>query len=389
MLIFKEKGIFNYKNYKNTDDSKVFGMRITSDFENQILIQKSKRAHQIKEFISNSTKEEDKKFVKCFLEQHLFMHSYLIEANRFTLLLDTNVIQDVLSSKENRQREIRHIATKALLCFLEDYAHANIWLCVTPAVLYELNEQKPISKSSDYHKVLGITEEVAIELGISTYNTGFNSFKDLSLQTKLIHADSNNIKKALSKINKKSWKIDFENQDGRINIPMAVAEQSMPNIKLRYLNPFYVKWALMNAIERKMFEQNKHQKKARKLMNDNHEGISKLFKIKKDTLMGLADIDLLSRANLKSQTASNSPVITSAITYDGALFSALSERLGSLRDGGKFQFGKDDPLDGASLMAYQFAISGAKSEFQNARSKVYLEAFKVFSNDNLKFEKGD
>jgi hypothetical protein len=367
----------------------VFAMRITSDFENKILLQKSKRAHQVKEFLSNSTNEEKVDFFKCLFDQQLFMHYYLIEANRFTILLDTNVIQDVLSSKENRQREVRNIATKALLCFLEDYAHANIWLCVTPAVLYELNGQEPISKLSDYRKVLGVTEEVAIELGISTYNVGFHSFKDLCRQTKLLHSDSKNIKAALSKINKKSWKMNFEHEEGRINIPMAVAEHNIPNIKLRYLDPFYVKWVLMNVIEKKMFEQNKHQKKARKLMNNNHEGISKLFKIKKGALMGLADIDLLSRANLTSQTASNSPVITSAITYDRALFSALFDRLGSIRDGGKFEFGKDNAHDGASLMAHQFSLSGARSEFLNARSKVYFEAFKEFTDNTLKFKKDE
>lgn len=364
-------------------------MRVTSDFENQILIQKSKRAHQVKEFLSNSTDEEKADFYACFLDQYRFMHYYLVEANRFTLLLDTNVIQDVLSSKEIRQREVRHIATKALLCFLEDYAHANIWLCVTPAVLYELNGQEPISKLSDYRKVLGITEEVAVELGISTYNAGFNSFKDLCRKTKLLYLDSKNVKKALSKINKKSWKMNFEHDRGRINIPMAVAERDIPNIKLRYLNPFYVKWALMNVIERKMFEQNKHQKKARKLMNDNHEGISKLFKLEKGVLKGIADIDLLSRANLKSQTSSNSPVMTSAITYDRSLFLALSDRLGSIRDGGKIEYGKVDAGDGASLMAYQFTILETRSEFLNARSEVYSEAFEKFAKKILTFEDGD
>ncbi len=364
-------------------------MRVTSDFENQILIQKSKRSEQVKEFLLSSTEEEKVAFIQSLLKQQLFMHYYLIEANRFTLLLDTNVIQDILSAKNNRQREVRFIATKALLCFLEDYAHANIWLCITPAVLYELNEQLPISNISDYKKVLKISENVAIELGIPTYHTGFSSLKEIKKQTKLLHADSKNIQNALNQINEKSWKINFEQQNGRIRIPMAVAEYSVPNIKLSYLDPFYVKWVLMNTIERKMFEQNKDQKKARKFMNDKNVGISKLFKIKKGSLMGLADIDLLTRANLTSQTALNSPVITSAITYDDALFSALSERLGSVHNGGKFESGKDNAHDMASLMVYQFAISGARSDFLTERSKIYSKAFEKFADDILKAEKTD
>lgn len=72
--------------------------------------------------------------------------------------------------------------------------------------------------------------------------------------------------------------MDFEHGDGRISIPMAVAEASIPNIKLNYLDPFYVKWALMNFVEKRMFEQNKHQKKARRMMNNGQKGFLSCLK---------------------------------------------------------------------------------------------------------------
>lgn len=136
-----------------------------------------------------------KPFFKSFLDLHLLIHHYLIESNRFTVILDTNVIQDILSSESNRVREVRHIATTALLCFLEDYAHANVWLGVTPAVLYELNGQQPIASTAEYRKAMGIVEHVAIKLGISTYTIGFQSYADLKRASKLLHSDAQRIKK--------------------------------------------------------------------------------------------------------------------------------------------------------------------------------------------------
>ncbi len=91
-------------------------MRITSDFENKVLIQKSKRELLLKKFLSESPNDEKIKLFKSFLDLHLLMHHYLIETNRFTIILDTNVIQDILSSESNRSREILYFVHHKIYC---------------------------------------------------------------------------------------------------------------------------------------------------------------------------------------------------------------------------------------------------------------------------------
>ncbi|EGQ8195824.1 hypothetical protein I7104_005123 [Vibrio parahaemolyticus] len=359
-------------------------MRITSDFENQVLISQAKRESLLKRFFESASEKEKETFIESLFQLHSLLNEYLMSSNRFSIILDTNIIQDILSSNENRFREIRYIATSSILYFLEDYAGATISLRITPTVLYELNNQKPISNISQYNNAMSIVEEAAIKLGISTNTIGFRNYKELKNVTKLIDKDSNNIKKAVEKLAAQDWTMSFDREDGSISIPMAVAENLIPEIKLYYLSPFYVKWALMNFVEKRMFDQNKKQPKARNMMNRNKDGLSKLFKIKsKGDLMGLADIELLSMADLTSQCSSNSIAITSAITYDKDLFKSLSRRLGSVHNGGKFESGKDSPEDAALLFVYQMKKSQQRTKSAEARHNFCMDAFKSFLDENV------
>lgn len=359
-------------------------MRITSDFENQVLISQAKRGALLCNFLKSASQKEKKEFTESFSELHSLLKGYLVSSNRFSIILDTNVIQDILSSGIDRLREIRYIATSSILYFLEDYAGATISLCITPAVLYELNNQEPISNNCQYKRAISIVEEVAIKLGITTNILRFRSDKELKELTKFLDKDSQSIKKVVEQLGSQSWTMNFNKDNGFTSIPVAVAEDLIPEVKLYYLKPFYVKWALMNFVEKRMFEQNKKQSKARSMMSKDKDGISKLFKIKsKGDLMGLADIELLSMADLVSQNSNNSIAITSAITYDKDLLKALRRRLGSIHNGGKFEYGKDSPEDAAQLFAYQMKKSQLRSEFTAARDEFYMEATKKFLNENI------
>jgi hypothetical protein len=359
-------------------------MRITSDFENQVLISQAKRKTLLCNFLESASQEEKIEFTESFLKLHSLLNEYLVSSNRFSIILDTNVIQDILSSDTNRLREIRYIATSSILYFLEDYAGATISLRITPAVLYELNNQKPISNTSQYNRAISIVEEAAIKLGIATNTLGFRNYKELKNLTKLLDKDSQSIKKAVEQLRSQSWTMAFNKDDGLISIPMAVAESLIPEVKLYYLNSFYVKWALMNFVEKRMFEQNKKQPKARNMMSKDKDGISKLFKIKsKGDLMGLADIELLSMADLIPQNSNNSIAITSAITYDKDLLKTLCRRLGSIHNGGKFESGKDSPEDAALLFVYQMKKSQLRSRFTEDRHEFCRDAIKKFLNENI------
>lgn len=359
-------------------------MRITSDFENQVLISQAKRKTLLCNFLESASQEEKIEFTESFLKLHSLLKEYLLSSNRFSIILDTNVIQDILSSDTNRKRKIRYIATSSILYFLEDYAGATISLRITPAVIYELNNQKPISNTSQYNRAISIVEGAAIKLGITTNTFGFRSYKELKNLTKLLDKDSQSIKKAVEQLGSQSWTMDFNKNDGAISIPMAVAESLIPEVKLYYLNSFYVKWALMNFVEKRMFEQNKKQPKARNMMSKDKDGISKLFKIKsKGDLMGIADIELLSMADLLPQNSNNSIAITSAITYDKDLLKTLHRRLGSIHNGGKFEFGKDSPEDAALLFVYQMKKSHLRTKFTQARYEFCMYAIKNFWNENI------
>lgn len=360
-------------------------MRITSDFENQVLISQAKRESLLRDFLESASEKEKETFIESLLQLHSLLNGYLISSNRFSIILDTNVIQDILSSDENRFRKIRYIATSSILYFLEDYTGATISLRITPAVLYELNDQKPISNIFQYNQAISIVEEAGIKLGIPTNTIGFRDYKELKNLTRLIDKDSHNIKKAVKKLSNQNWAMNFNRDAGSISIPMAVAESLIPEIKLYYLSPFYVKLALMNFVEKRMFDQNKKQPKARNMMSKDKDGISNLFKIKsKGDLMGLADIELLSMADLVSQNSNNSITITSAITYDKDLLKTLSRRLGSLHNGGKFESGKDSPEDAALLFAYQIKKSQLRTKFTEARYNFCVDALNRFLNENVK-----
>lgn len=359
-------------------------MPMTSDFENQVLISQAKREALLCNFFKNSSQEEKIEFTESFFKLHALLSEYLISSNRFSIILDTNVIQDVLSADTNRSREIRYIATSSILYFLEDYAGATISLRITPAVLYELNNQKPISNTSQYNRAISIVEEAAIKLGVFTNTLGFRSYKELKNLTKLLDKDSQSIKKAVEQLRSQNWTMDFNKGDGSISIPMAVAESLIPEIKLYYFDSFYVKLALMNFVEKRMFDQNKKQPKARNMMSKDKDGISKLLKIKsKGDLMGLADIELLSMADLVQQNSSNSIAITSAITYDKDLLKTLCRRLGSIQNGGKFESGKDSSEDIALLFVYQMKRSELRSRFTEARCEFCMDAIKKFLNEYI------
>lgn len=359
-------------------------MRTTSDFENQVLISQAKRERLLRKFLESASEKEKVTFIESLMQLHSLLNEYLMSSNRFSIILDTNVIQDILSSSENRFRETRYIATISMLYYLEDYAGATVSLRITPTVLYELNNQKPISNISQYNQSMSIVEEAAIRLGISTNTIGFRNYKELKNLTRLIDKDSSSIKKAVEKLAIQDWAMNFVRDDGYISIPMAVAENLIPEIKLYYFSPFYVKWALMNFVEKRMFDQNKKQPKARNMMNRDKDGLSKLLKIKsKGELMGLADIELLSMADLTSQCSNNSIAITSAITYDKDLLKSLSRRLSSVHNGGKFESGKDSPEDAALLFVYQMKKSQQRNKFAEARYKFCMDTFKSFLDENV------
>ena len=370
--------IFRRKN--NTKDEVVFALPQISELNNKILISKAQREDDIKNFLTNCSQEQEKEFAIAFDKAFGLLHKYLVESNRLIILLDTNAIQDILSSSNDQKREARYFASKAILCFMEDYANTLLWMGVTPTVFYELNGLAPIKSKREYEQIYGKQLKVAIDLGVRVHEMGFRNFSELKVVNKKIYHDAKKIGSAISKINQKDWKTNFENKYGGITIPFAIAEEETPNIKLKYFSAFQVKFLLMHQIEKKMYAENKDSQAARNLMNHNlMSSLGRLNKLKKGKLTGLADIELLTHAELSSQSRYKLPTVTAALTYDDNLLESLHERSAMISEGARYVAKPgSDPSGFASSFVYEMKMGDKRNKECNRKHEEIISQLNDF-----------
>lgn len=199
-----------------------------------------------------------------------------------------------------------------------------------------------------------------------------------------IQNDERQIGAALEEVTTRCWNREFSSASGGTRIPLSLADEECPNIRLRYFNRWVVKFLLVHMIEKRMYQENKNQTKARRLMVHGSQTTFSVLRKRTQDVEGLGDIELMTHCDLTTQTMNNSPEITMALTFDERLFDALKERARVAEIGPSVEGGSPHVADFSRALAWSMWHSTKKNKRDNQKAQRFLEEKLVFENDVLK-----
>jgi len=362
-------------------------MRQETVLEKKISTSCSKRVGNIKYFLKSASEQEKIKFFDdMYILQAMLRHSASV-SERMLIFIDNNIIQDILKREVDPDRNRRFHSFIATLALVQDYYLLDLFACISPAVLFEAGGKRTNYTLAQAEALISSVIEAMACVGLATHFVGFNGARELLNIFKKIAYDEVQIRKAIDEINSRNWDRDFAGASKYglgIRIPLSLAEEECPNVRLSYFRKGVVKWILMHMIEKRMYRENKDQPKARNLMYKGDGTVFSILKPKDGGVEGLGDIELLTYCDLASQTMNNSPEITVGLTYDKRLCETLLERLNHVTIGPSFQSGSDKPADASQAFIWSYRQSEKRTRKANRRMREYRRAFREFHDEVLK-----
>lgn len=353
----------------------VFGSRTESQFEKAVLLARAKRRGRIETFLESALEEAKIDFLDALSELNKMLVHHATVSERLLVFIDNNVLQDVLQ-RERSDQPLRRARFHALLAFLmlaEDYYSLDVFACVSPAVLYEAAHRG----ARPHLEAFSETVDALAEIGLATHPIGLADPDDLPRLFESIRVDEGKIRLALDEIKNKSWKRNFSSGVFGTRIPFSVAEDECPEVQLDYFHPWYVKFLMMHIIEKRMYNENSDQPKARKLMRNPQEKAFTFLKPKNEGVEGLGDIELMTYCDLSAQTIRRSPHITMGVTFDEGLRKALWGRA-TVQSQTSVVVGLDGASDGAMRITYSMKDSARRNAKADRRAKEYRLAYSEF-----------
>ncbi len=340
-----------------------------------MLSARAKREQRIREFLAHANSEAKRSFVETFFDLEKMLCKYALVSETLYLFFDNNVLQDVLkrNSQKDPKRAYRFYALLAFLMLAEDYYCLDIFACISPAVLYEasgLGDRRPEDTQAELESLMS-------EIGLVAHPVGYSCFDELRSIFQLIRGDEKTIRNALEEIDQKVWKRDFSGDTpGSMRIPFSITEDECPVIELAYFHPWYVKFILMNVIEKRLFHANKNHSARRIMANPQRKEYS-FLKIRRGRVEGLADLELFSFCELTTQTLLHSPTTVMGVTFDQDLRHALLRRaqsIGSI----SMDLGVDEPGESSLRMAYWLQMNERRTQKANRRLGEYMSIMRSF-----------
>jgi hypothetical protein len=369
---------------RSTKHAKIFGMRTQTPIGNRIIYNQAKRSKYIDDFLISASDEEKFDFFKDFDKIVSLLHSYASVSERLLVFIDNNILEDIAKRETDRKRMRRFCSLLAALMLAQEYYMLEIFACLSPAILFEAARKKGNLSNQEVSTLLMKTTSAVAEIGLVVHQVGFTTPNALRRLFKLIQGDEKKIHKAINEVAAKQWRRDFKSKSGfGIRIPFSLAEDECPTLRLRYFDPWMVKFLLMHMIEKGMYRENKEQPRARGMMM---HGASTAFSILKSGaagVEGLGDIELMTYCDLMSQTMANSPEITMALTFDGRLHDALILRSSTGSIGASVQSGSDDVEDFSRAFAWSMRNVARRNQKSKEQMRMFALAFSEFYDEIL------
>ena len=240
-----------------TSRTPVFGLNPPEPSQAAIYAGRATRLRRIRSFLKEASKEEIKAFWEDFHQMAEPLLRYSMISENLIVAFDNNILEDVLNHKTRVERQTRFFALLALLAFAEDRCLLTLYFGITPTILYESHDRRIKQRSLailDAGRRLAIAME---EIGIAVTYLGPNDKRDVLRTFGYIERDEKEIERALIKIRNADFTLDLRRLvAGQRAISSVLAEKMLPDIKLRYLSAWYVKYILSQDIERRLFEAN-------------------------------------------------------------------------------------------------------------------------------------
>jgi hypothetical protein len=353
----------------------VFGSRTESEFEKAVLLARAKRRGRVETFLESAPDEAKSEFLDALSALNKMLIDHATVSERLLVFIDNNVLQDILQ-RERSDQPLRRTRFHALLAFLmlaEDYYLLDVFACVSPAVFYEAAHRG----TRPHLDAFSETVDALAEIGLATHTVGISDPDDLPGLFELIRVDEGEIRLALDEIKNKSWKRNFSSGMFGTRIPFGVAEDECPEVRLGYFDTWYVKFLLMHIIEKRMYNENSGQPKARKLMRNPQEKVFSFLKPKNEGVEGLGDIELMTYCDLSAQTIRRSPHITMGVTFDEGLRDALGRRA-TVQSRTSVVVGRDGVSDGTMRISYSLKDSARRNAKADRRLEEYRLAYSEF-----------
>lgn len=363
----------------------MFALNTETTLEKKIKISRAKRSMRLKAFLESADEEKKRKFLEeMFMLESMLTH-YATVSERLLVFIDNNIIQDILKQDVNPERKRRCYSFLAVLALAQDYYLIDVFACISPAVLFEAGGKRNNYSLPQAEKLIASVVDAMADVGLPTHLVGFNSTRDLINIFKKISYDEIQIRAAIDEVVGRCWERDFSiSEHGGIRIPFSLAEEECPDIQLTYFHLPIVKWIFMHMIEKRMYQENKNQPKARKLMTLGNETTFSIIKSKNVGVEGLGDIELLTHCDLTRQTMSNSPEIVMGFTYDDRLYETLMERSNVVTVGSTHQGGVDNAEDSALAFMWNMQNAAKYTDKANRRMREYGDALQKFGDEILK-----
>ncbi|MDO8036830.1 hypothetical protein O3297_25710 [Janthinobacterium sp. SUN128] len=369
---------------RSTKSAKVFGLRTQTPIGNRILYNRAKRSKYIDEFLTSASDEEKIDFFKDYDKIISLLHCYASVSERLLVFIDNNILEDIAKRETDRKRMQRFSSLLAALMLAQEYYMLEIFACLSPAILFEAAGKKSNLSNQEVSALLMKITLAVAEIGLVVHRVGFTTPNSLRRLFKLIHEDEKKLRKALDEVAAKKWRRDFKSESGfGIRIPFSLAEDECPTLRLRYFDPWMVKFLLMHMIEKGMYRENKEQPRARSMML---YGASTAFSILKSRVAGvegLGDIELMTYCDLTTQTMANSPEITMALTFDRRLHDSLILRSGAGSMGASVQGGSDDVEDFSRAFAWSMRNNARRNRKSEEQMRMFARAFDEFCDEIL------
>jgi hypothetical protein len=369
---------------RSTKHAVICGMRKQTQIGNQIWFNRAKRRTYIDDFLSSANEKDKLAFLTDFDKIVSMLFSYATVSERLLVFIDNNVLQDIAKRESEPKRRQRFCSLVAALSFAQDYCLMDVFACISPVILFEGCGKKADISARDVDALVAkITMDIA-QLGLVTHFSGFDTSSQLRGLFRHIQADEKQIGKALKEIVTTAWNREFSSASGGTRIPLSLADEECPDIRLRYFNPWVVKFLLVHMIEKRMYLENKNHAKARRLMVYGSQTTFSVLKKRTQDVEGLGDIELMTHCNLTTQTMNHSPQITMALTFDGRLFDALKERARVGQIGPSVEGGSTHVADFSRAFAWSIWHSQKKNQSENQKVQRFLEQKIEFEDEVLK-----
>ena len=220
----------------------------------------------------------------------------------YRLVLDSNIIIQLENYREDSVSE----GLLSIFLFFDYFRRSSFDadIVVMPSVFYEFLRQKSIASAREHWKQFkNVKTVIKKELGFPALFDEVVTFEEAKHYCELIEEDAKKIEAELVRYRKTNWQFNLVGTLGGEVPPFFAARGLYKELGLRYFNEALASRFLIEHMARNIAEcKENDQRIIRKYVRKDDFLLTKVLKLHKDKIKGLADVDIWTRCNVQTQS---------------------------------------------------------------------------------------